>query len=121
MKETLKAAGNPDKLREYVIELHKALEFDRETYSITLKYVADKLVLVHDTFADYLDQCQVQEWNTPEGLASNIMEDCMDVLIPKWIRIQIFYIDEEGGLQANVYIEDRQPSWDNDALISRSY
>ncbi|WP_321394057.1 hypothetical protein [Emcibacter sp.] len=121
MTETLKTLQNPDRQRDYVIELHKCLEFDQETFSITLKYVADKLVLVHDTFEDYLDQCQVLEWNTPEGLAANIIEDCMDLLVPKWIRVHIFYMNENSGLQANIYLEDRQPNWTNDALISRCY
>ncbi|MFC7048658.1 hypothetical protein [Emcibacter nanhaiensis] len=121
MKEILKATPNPDKQREYVIELHKTLDFESESFGITLKYVADKLILAHSSFDDYLDQCQVQEWNTPEGLASNILEDCMDILVPKWIRVQIFCMDEDSGLQANIYIEDRQPNWNDDALVSRSY
>lgn len=121
MKEILKTTQNPDRHRTYVIELSKSLEFDQEVYSITLKYVADKLVLVHNSFEDYLDQCQIRDWNTPEGLASHIVEDFMDVLVPKWLRVQIFYLDDESGLQANIHLEDRQPNWKDDALISRSY
>jgi len=60
-------------------------------------------------------------WHNPEDLAVTVLTDINNEVITRWIQVQVnvpelqhHAVDTHG-----VVIEDRQPGWDNPALMAR--
>ena len=85
---------------------------------ITLRYVPDKLTLTPASFSDYLAALADFSTEPLERLAIAILEDINNELVPRWVQITaVRDNDIEPGHR--VLIEDRQPKWDNPALLAR--
>lgn len=79
--------------------------------AVTLRYIPDKRVLTKKAFDGYLAGL-----DTPadlESAAARLLSDLNDELVARWIQIRL----QDDAHQ--VLIEDRQPKWDNPALLGR--
>jgi hypothetical protein len=82
---------------------------------VTLRYVADRLVLTPESFLNYL-RMRARDANEilPEALAVSIAEDVANELVPKWLQVSVH---AAGPLAHTVTVEDRQPGWDHPTLL----
>ena len=85
--------------------------------SLTVSYVADRLLLTRDGFAAYARaRTAAMPWDTPlESLASLVADDIANELVPKWLRVT-FLQETPGAPRHVVSVEDRQPGWDHPSL-----
>lgn len=85
---------------------------------ITMRYVPDKLTLRPAAFSAYLDCLEALAAQPLEQLAIAALEDINNEVVPRWVQI---LAERDGDLTANhrVLVEDRQPKWDNAALLGR--
>ena len=72
-------------------------------------------------FGRYLETLTSVEWGSLEELATAILGDFSNELVARWMRVVM--TSPEGAYPGvgthQVMIEDRQPGWDNPALLSR--
>ncbi|PCJ35291.1 MAG: hypothetical protein COA93_03410 [Alphaproteobacteria bacterium] len=123
-KEFLSSSENPYRSKAYVVSITQEIALNQKTYLFGLRYIPDKLILDHDGLADYLRQMLAHKTTkaeklAPHILAHDILEDVTNHIIPKWIEVNL--VDEENNQGQNIWvtIEDRQPNWENDALLKR--
>lgn len=82
---------------------------------VTLRYVADRLVLIPESFVIYLQKRARDAGEIlPEALAVSIAEDVANELVPKWLQVTV---QAGGPLAHTVTVEDRQPGWDQPTLL----
>lgn len=106
---------------DYVISLDGEVETAAAgaPLAVTLRYVPDKWVVDPTSFARYLAALGGGP-ETVEALAVAILEDVNNEAVPRWIQLAATTggAGERAG-RIGVLIEDRQPKWDNPALLSR--
>ncbi len=113
----LAASPNPDPAKEYVATLEGRM--DAGEIDVTLRYVPDRDILDPASFAAYLDVLGGMAWDSLEETAVTIIDDINNEVVPRWARV-VISIKEGGAVGGHsVLLEDRQPKWDNPALISR--
>ncbi len=113
----LAVSPNPDPAKEYVATLEGSMEAGK--IEVALRYVPDREILDPGSFAAYLDVLGGMAWDSLEKAAVTIIDDINNEVVPRWARIVLSM--KEGGAAGghSVLLEDRQPKWDNPALISR--
>ena len=79
----------------------------------TIRYVPDRFLLVNTEISTYLASLPWSELEDPFEVACVILDDLNNQLVPKWLQI-IVYMGDSSAL-----VEDRQPDWNNPALLSR--
>jgi 7-cyano-7-deazaguanine reductase len=115
---------NPDPRVDYLVRLDGAVgalgagSGNGETGAqVRLVFVPDKRILPGDAFPTYLARLAEREEATggePERLALRILDDLNDELVPRWLQVTITTADGR-----RVLVEDRQPKWDDKALLAR--
>lgn len=107
----LVTAANPSPEHDLLVTVRQAFS---DALAVEVRYVPDKRVL--DVAAsepywrhDGLDAA------TPESVAATVLADFNNEVVPRWI--QVVAADTDHGHQAAV--ADRQPGWDNTALLAR--
>lgn len=119
----LTTGDNPDGTHDYVTGLEGHLQAfgQGETTGIGVHYVPDRLIVEPSAFGRYLDALAKIEWESLEALATAILGDFTNELVARWVRVVVKA--PEGAYRGvgshEVMIEDRQPQWDNPALLSR--
>lgn len=90
---------------------------------VALRYVPDKLLLQPDSYNDYLNLLAYQGLSAVEDFAVTVLQDVNNEVVPRWAQVLIVEdanpTDSGPGCGHRVLVEDRQPSWDNPALLSR--
>ena len=71
-----------------------------------------------EAFARYLAAFEQGSEKTLEQLAIAVLEDINNEVVPRWVQI-VATRDSGGETEQHVLIEDRQPKWDNAALLAR--
>ena len=113
-RHLLHCKPNPDTALDYLIAIDDcAPESD---WSIRLRYVPDKLVLDPAALARYAGHLMARDHDGPEGLALTILADLNNETIPRWVEVACA---NRNAPQHRVLVEDRQPNWDNPALLAR--
>jgi len=113
-RHLLQCGTNPNATLDYLIAIDDcAAESD---WLVALRYVPDKLVLEPATLAHYIKQLMTRNLDGPEGLALAILEDINNETIPRWVEVACA---SRHTPQHRVLVEDRQPNWDNSALLAR--
>lgn len=119
----LKSRENPDGTLDYITGLQGTLQaFGHGMPTrIKVKYVPDRLIVEPAAFGRYLETLTGIEWGSLEELATTILGDFNNELVARWIRVEAIAPEEAypGVGTHEVTIEDRQPDWDNQALLSR--
>ena len=82
-------------------------------HRISLRYIPDRYLLPDQSFQAYLRSIPTEAWQEVHEVAFVIMDDLNNQLVPKWIQVMV-ETDCDAAL-----IEDRQPQWQNAALLSR--
>ena len=118
----LTTADNPDATLDYIAGLQGSLQ----AFSLAMPtrigvhYVPDRMIVEPSAFGRYLEALTVMDWESLEALATTILGDFNNQLVARWARV-VATASEEAypGVGAHeVMVEDRQPSWDNEALLS---
>jgi len=122
-RSLISTARNPDARIDYVADLDGQIPGAGgvEPMLVSLRYVPDRLVLVPASYGAYLDALQDNDWSSLEHVAVTVLDDINDEVVARWVQVRIS--GPESGhadiLRHNVLVEDRQPGWDNQALLSR--
>lgn len=109
-QEAIRIAAMPSSRPEVLLRNEETLPF-RQVVSI--RYVPDRYFLPKGALQDYLQMIPDQAWSEVHEAAFVIMDDLNNQLVPKWIQVMV-KTDSDAAL-----IEDRQPQWQNAALLSR--
>ena len=118
----LSTAPNPDPKSDCVVTVEASFLFRLQTeINVILRFVPDRDILASDSFDTYL--ARLNEIGLPglEAIATTILADVNDRLVPKWIQVEATTVFEQavGVHRHAVLAEDRQPRWDNPTLLSR--
>ena len=121
-RNLLECTSNPDGGLDYMVNITGHIDKEGSTRTnVLLRYVPDKLVLDAGSFGVYLDMLGETGWKVAEDLAVTIISDVNNELVPRWVQVSVSApdlahpaVDTHG-----VVLEDRQPKWDNPALLSR--
>ncbi len=115
----LATTANPDQRHDYVISLSGVLSGPAPLVTATLRYVPDRLVLKPGAFSAYLAVLSAQRRVTLEALATTMLDDVNNEIIPRWAHVSIGTVGDAGGERHAVDAEDRRPDWDNPSLLAR--
>lgn len=121
-RNILKCTPNLDGGVDYMVNMEGHIDKESSARTeVLIRYVPDKLVLDAGSFGIYLDALGNIGWEVPEDLAVTIISDFNNELVPRWVQVSVNApdlahpaVDTHG-----VVLQDRQPKWDNPALLSR--
>jgi len=117
-REYLLTEPNPDSRLDYVVSLNgQAPLLGGGHARAALLYVPDKLILKTGCLARYLEALADQSWGSLEEVAVTVRDDINNEVVPRWLQITVSA--PAGEHSHGVMLEDRQPHWDNVALLSR--
>ena len=119
----IKTVANPDSNVDYVVDLRGHISFPGGggRSSVEIRYVPDRWILQVETFDAYLKAVGGQEWPTLEELATTVLNDIANEVVPRWLQAIVSAPDDEHSSvdRHGVMLEDRQPNWNNPQLLAR--
>ena len=122
-RSLLAVAPNRGGRLDYVVALEGRIPLagDAEGTRVGLRYVPDKMVLQPRAFRAYLDTLAGGSAASREDLAVMILDDINNEVVARWVQITVSSPDPtDSALEFHgIVLEDRQPKWDNPALLSR--
>ncbi|NQY82224.1 MAG: hypothetical protein HRT36_04195 [Alphaproteobacteria bacterium] len=83
------------------------------SHEVRIRYVPDRYRLPEGSFQNYLLTLPDTVWHDISESAFVIMDDLSNQLVPKWIQVMVQTATDAA------LVEDRQPQWQNAALLSR--
>lgn len=86
----------------------------RSQVRVVLRYVPGKRMIEHRSWDAYLAALADLLSRGIEAIAYAILEDLNNELVPRWLEI---VVELDSGHK--ILLEDRQPNWDNPALLAR--
>lgn len=113
-RSMLVSQKNPEARRDYLIR------FSHEIGSVQIQigYVPDRLVLGGDCMPGYLEGLVAIPDLTPEALGRTLLDDLLNELVPRYVRVLLRVTGPQSFIH-EVRLDERQPKWDNDRLISQ--
>ena len=99
---------------EYVVTLSGSVS---GTCQVEIRYIPDLTILKPITLKTYLGTLSTMNWENLEALGLTILNDLNNELIPRWVQVTV--LGTSADMAHRVTLEDRQPRWDNAALLSR--
>ena len=122
-RELLVPSNNPDDRLDFLVTLfaQPQIQWKGQDLNIRMTYVPDRLILDPTSFDTYLDALTSTRWENVEQLAVTILEDFGNELVPRWYQVLM----NAGSSRASgtsthrVILEDKQPNWANDMLLTR--
>ena len=124
-RKLLVTGPNPDATLDYLAALEGEIAplkgCPGTAASIRLVYVPDKAVLSAASFSRYLEALAEETWDSLEGVAVTVLGDINNEVVARWVRVAVSAepVLLPGVNAHTVTAEDRQPGWDNPALLSR--
>ena len=119
----LATQSNPDARLDYVSALDGYIEpaGRAQRTTVGVRYVPDKLIIDPAAFGRYLGALGTLPWESLEQVAVTILDDINNEVVARWVQVAISVPnDAHPGVDSHgVMLEDRQPKWDNPALLSR--
>lgn len=113
-REHLDTAENPNMRLDYVISLSGQIA---NLCRVDIRYVPDRAILTPVSLTIYLERLQSVQWPRLEDVAVAMISDLNNELVPRWVQLKVS--GESDGLEHHITLEDRQPKWDNPALLAR--
>ena len=113
---------NPIPQTDYLCHLSgKLTSSGGQTITVELRYVPDKWILLPAALADYLHALSPPDREALELTASLVIDDLNNQLVARWLQIVLIGPPEAGAdiTAHRILLEDRQPQWDNPALLQR--
>lgn len=123
-RKLLATKPNPDGTLDYLAALEGEIAplkgCPGATASIGLVYVPDKAILAPASFSRYLEALSKETWDSLEGVAVTVLGDINNEVVARWVRVAVSAepVLLPGVSAHTVMAEDRQPNWDNPALLS---
>lgn len=112
----LRPAANPEPGLDYLVTLDGLLPGGG---AVAVRYVPDRSILTADALAEYLKAASTGATDAvPEALTGMILGDLGNELLPRWLRVSLTPAPR-SGLRHVIVMEERQPHWDNPALLAR--
>ena len=122
-RRLIKLETNPDIKLDYIISIssHFITKEVFENSIVSLRYVPDKLIIRPESFGYYLRELGMLRWEALEDIAATTLNDINNELIARWLQV---IISTPGKVYHDidfhkVLIEDKQPNWNNEELLSR--
>ena len=106
---TFRELPNPNARHDYIVRLDGSAATGAR---LTLHYVPDRTIADAAAFESYLRTLGADAPQTLEALAARVLDDVNNALVPRYARVTV------TGDKHAVLVEDSQPGWENDALIS---
>ena len=91
----------------------------RSGYDLHLRYVPDKLLIEPSSLGEYLAAMSSGDADHPETLALALLDDINNDIVPRWVQIVVQSVAGGPAPAETVILEDRQPNWDNPAILLR--
>lgn len=113
---------NPIPQTDYLCHLSgKLTSSGGQTISVDLRYVPDKWILLPSALSDYLHSLNPPDKEALELTAQVVLDDLNNQLVARWLQIVLTGPRESGAdiTAHRILLEDRQPQWDNPALLHR--
>jgi hypothetical protein len=117
-RAVLAPASNPDRNIDFVSSLSGRLAALGGSIDVALRYVPDALTVSPAAFAAYLRALEGGDWPSHENLATTILQDVSNELVPRWVQIVTRRDGADGVPEHKILVEDRQPQWNNAALLA---
>lgn len=123
LRNNLPLRANPRANRDYVISLRSEFSMapqnsgQTRALSIHIRYVPDRLICDATQMPAYFDHILAGAFGGIEEMANAIADDFCNELIPRWISAHLSQTID--GITHSAMVEDRQPLWDNPALLQR--
>ena len=119
--------ANPQSRLDYVITLKgrvgdaTGIPGGPGPVAVTLRFVPDRVILATGAFGPYLGALGEGPWESLERLAATVLEDVGNELVARWAEVTATVMDRGDGKPSghSVFLEDRQPRWDNPHLLGR--
>ncbi|MDP6604218.1 MAG: hypothetical protein QGG17_08500 [Rhodospirillales bacterium] len=122
-RSLLAVAPNRGGSLDYVVALEDLIPRggDDKGTRVGLRYVPDKMVLRADAYCAYLEALAGAEAGSLEDVAVMILDDINNEVVARWVQVTVSLPDPtDSALEFHgIVLEDRQPKWDNPALLSR--
>ncbi|MCW9034371.1 MAG: hypothetical protein OQJ97_09135 [Rhodospirillales bacterium] len=123
-RELLLTNQNPETRLDYVVTLGGELIHGEDhdyPSQVRLRYIPDHYTLTPDSFSIYLDRLSDTNWPSLETVATALIDDLNNELVPRWVqvRIEITPHSETPAHFHSVTLEDKQPKWNNPELLAR--
>jgi hypothetical protein len=119
LRDILRALPNPDEKLDYIVRLAGTVAHAAGGNAhLTLHYVPDRLIADAAGFNAYLEALGKAAYATLEGLGACVLDDVNNALVPRWVRIALTADSAAAGSRHAVLIEDAQPGWSNEPLLS---
>ena len=113
-RHSLQCRANANATLDYLIAIDDcAPETD---WLVALRYVPDKLIVEPAALAHYVGQLAARDDDGPEDIALTILADLNNETVPRWVEVACAH---RRAPRHRVLVEDRQPNWDNPALLAR--
>lgn len=117
----LRPIANPAPGLDYLVTLDGPLA---DGGAVRVRYVPDRSVISADVLEDYLREAAAAAAAAgggaarPEGLAALILGDIGNEVLPRWLEVALTPL-ARGAVRQAVVMQERQPRWDNPALLAR--
>jgi len=124
-RNLLKLSDNPDTNLDYVSSFTATLQLADvgSPVKVTIDYVPGRHIVAPSVLTAYLESIESYQWDSLEHTASTLLNDFNNELVCRWVRITLALKTKQSkaqGIQTRcILIEDSQPGWNNEALISR--
>jgi len=109
-RDRLATTANPAEHLDYLVARTVDLP---DGAAVVVTYVPDRRILADGMLEHYLAACASALPPVAEACAALLVADLNNELVPRWLRVEV----DHGAHR--VVIEDRQPGWGNDELLSR--
>ncbi len=119
-RSILETSRNPKSRLDYTIGLERRLSVPglAENIQLTVRYIPDIFVLNTESFDEYCALLAEKEWESLEAVTGTIIDDFNNELIPRWIEVSLKTRLPGGETDYEVVMDDRQPSWTRQALLT---
>ncbi|MAN79323.1 MAG: hypothetical protein CMM77_01060 [Rhodospirillaceae bacterium] len=117
-RAVLDPVPNPDRNIDFVSSLSGRLSAFGGTVDVALRYVPDALTVSPGAFAAYLRALEGGDWPSHENLSTTILQDVSNELVPRWVQVVTRQEKTGAASEHKVLVEDRQPQWNNAALLA---
>ena len=111
----LSGRGNPRSGLDFVVMLTGTT---KNGMRVRIRFVPDKLLLDASVLDSYLGALPTAARDAPEGLALAVLDDINNDIVPRWVQIVVDADVSSGGGTHAVVVEDRQPNWENTAILA---
>lgn len=122
-RRLLECGANPAAHTDYVVQLDGDIDVGSlaAAVAVTIRYIPDRDVLDPGSLPRYWRRLGGADWPSFEELAVTVLGDLGNELVPRWIEIVAMTesSDAAGDRTHRVVLQDRQPTWRNDALLNR--